>query len=594
MTSSPTELRRSFDDAIRLYRTGEHRQALAAFTAITASQPEMADAWLGRIACGDHAVDTLAGAHLHSRALYRETRRVGLTDGKELHAMVSAPLYLTIPVWSRASIALAYAAALITDNQFDRAITVLDHPELITDGAIAQWRQFLTATLYHRTRRWPDLLAATAVAPPAHATTHDAQLGAAVSALTAAAAASLGRFDDAMTTAAKISTTNPFIAADVALTRGWCARELGDEDSARKYFTHATVNGRVVDAAQQALDNPTYRLVVTDADTIATRTDPWDPNTETSRAQRDAAALLAHQQDVLASAQAKLDDVIGLDGPKEQIAVWRTEIQIDQILAERGEHTSTANENHMVLLGPPGTAKTTFARVVAEILYGLGKITKPDVLEVSEQDLVVGYVSQTSARMKEICEQALGGVLFIDEAYQLAPEKEGHTFGTQAIDVLLKFMEDNREQLVVIVAGYPEEMRRFLKANTGLASRFHHTLTFPSYSPAEIVAIGQHFARTDNIRIASTAWPLLEAAATEIRSEQVSDTKTLLDIAGNGRFARNVVRVHCKQERARRLKSVPPAELALYAPEDLIVTDEDMTRAIHAAVITARNSVPAP
>ena len=138
----------------------------------------------------------------------------------------------------------------------------------------------------------------------------------------------------------------------------------------------------------------------------------------------------------------------------------------------------------MVLEGPPGTAKTSFARIVAEILFGLGKIQRPDVMEVTEEDLVVGYVSQTAQRMKEVCEEALGGVLFIDEAYRLVPEHEGHSFGKDAINTLLKYMEDFRDQLVVIVAGYPTEMRRFLAANPGLASRFHFTLTFESYTPA--------------------------------------------------------------------------------------------------------------
>ena len=121
------------------------------------------------------------------------------------------------------------------------------------------------------------------------------------------------------------------------------------------------------------MSNPGYRLIVTDAETIATRTDPWDPGTETSRAQRAAEELEEQKDSVLAEAQRKLDELIGLSGPKEQITVWRTEIQIDQILASRGEETSVTNENHMVLEGPPGTAKTSFARIAAEILFGLGR-----------------------------------------------------------------------------------------------------------------------------------------------------------------------------------------------------------------------------
>src|SRR5260370_10329420 len=164
------------------------------------------------------------------------------------------------------------------------------------------------------------------------------------------------------------------------------------------------------------------------------------------------------------------------------MAVWRTEIRIAQQLAAEGEETSATNENHMVLEGPPGTAKTSFARIVAEILFGLGKIARPDVMEVTEEDLVVGYVSQTAQRMKEVCEEALGGVLFIDEAYRLVPEHEGHSFGKDAINTLLKDMEDLRDQLGVVVAGYPLKMRRVLAANPGRGSRFHFPSTLGRYT----------------------------------------------------------------------------------------------------------------
>ena len=261
--------------------------------------------------------------------------------------------------------------------------------------------------------------------------------------------------------------------------------------------------------------------------------------------------------------------------------MWRTEIQIDQLMAAQGDETSSTGENHMVLEGPPGTAKTTFARIVAEILFGLGKIQRPEVMEVTEEDLVVGYVSQTAQRMKEVCEEALGGVLFIDEAYRLVPETEGHSFGKDAINTLLKYMEDFRDRLVVIVAGYPKEMRRFLAANPGLASRFNFTLTFTSYTADEIVAIGRHIASKEKIAIAEEAWPMLHAEATRLRATP-TDAGTALDIAGNGRYARKVV-VACKRERARRLSSNTPEELAALAAADpslLVVNTDDMARAL--------------
>ena len=584
--TSPTEQRRAFDAAMDSYRCGDRATALDIFTRITADNPGMSDAWLGRMACGDLDVATLAAAHENSRALYRETRRIGLKDG-DLHAAALAPLYTTLPVWSRATLALAYASALIRAGQYEPAAQLLDDPAVHEDTQAAQWRQFITATLYYHTRRWPDLLTATAVSPPAEATYVLDPVSEAVTALAAAAAASLGQFQAALSRADKVNATNPYVAADVALSRGWCLRELGEHDDALAAFRAAAVDGQLLPAAQQAIEDSSYRLVVTDPETIATRTDRWDPSTETSRAQRDAAALAAEQKEVLAQAKHRLDELIGLEGPKEQIAVWRTEIQIDQLMATQGQDTSATGENHMVLEGPPGTAKTTFARIVAEILFGLGKIQRPDVMEVTEEDLVVGYVSQTAQRMKEVCEQALGGVLFIDEAYRLVPETEGHSFGKDAINTLLKYMEDFRDQLVVIVAGYPKEMRRFLAANPGLASRFNFTLSFTSYTPEEIVAIGRHVAGKERIAIAEDAWPLLHAEASRLRSTP-TDAGTALDIAGNGRYARKVV-VACKRERARRLSSNTPDELAALAESDptvLVVNTDDMSRALASSLST--------
>jgi type VII secretion ATPase EccA len=582
--TSPTEQRRAFDAAMDSYRARDTGRALTIFTQITRDAPTMADAWLGRLACGDHDVDTLSGAHHNSRALYRETRRIGLNDG-DLYGQITAPLYLTVPVWSRATIGLGYASALITSGRYAEASAVLGDEIITSDSQAAQWLQFVTASLFHQTRRWPQVRSVTAVSPPAHATYVLPTVTDAVAALSATAAAGLGQFQPALDIADGVHSDNPYIAADIALTRGWCLRELGDEDAARAAFRSAAVDGQLIEGARRSLDDADFRVVVTDAETIATRTDEWDPATETSREQRAAVSLVAEQQGILDQAQARLDELIGLDGPKEQIAVWRTEIQIDQLLAAQGEETSSTNENHMVLEGPPGTAKTSFARIVAEILFGLGKIQRPDVMEVTEEDLVVGYVSQTAQRMKEVCEEALGGVLFIDEAYRLVPEHEGHSFGKDAINTLLKYMEDFRDQLVVIVAGYPTEMRRFLAANPGLASRFHFTLTFTSYSPEEIVAIARQVAGKEKIVIAEDAWPLLAAEADRLRSIP-TDSGTALDIAGNGRYARKVI-IACKRERARRLHTIAPAELAELAQADrsmLVVNADDMARALTSAL----------
>ncbi len=580
--TTPTEQRRAFDAAMHRFSSGDPHGARDAFTRVTDETPAMTDAWLGRLACGDHSLAALAGAHTNSRALYRETRRLGLQDGA-LQAAVPGPLYLQIQVWSRGTIAVAYACGLIAAGQFGSALDVLNDPELAADAQTALWRQFVTAALYHRSQRWVDVTTATDVCPPPGATYVPHDLFAATQALRGMAQAKLGQFQSALELLSSITTTLPVIAADVSLTRGWCLRELGESAAADDAFRSAIVDGQLIPEARQALDNPHYRIPTTDADTIATRTDKWDPATETSRAERAAAELADERQNILADAQARIDELIGLDNVKEQVAVWRTEMQIEQLLAEQGEAVASADGDHMIFEGPPGTAKTTIARVVAEVLFGLGKLDRPEVKEVSEADIVVGYISQTATRMREVCEAALGGVLFIDEAYTLVPETEGHSFGKEAIDTLLKFMEDHRGKFVLIVAGYVQPMRRFLRANEGFASRFGFTLTFSSYAPDEIVQIAQLIASKDRLVIDAAAWEALRAEAANLLSIPSGDN-TMLDVAGNGRYARKVVAA-CKSERARRLYRTAPQPQDLEAlvradPSALKVSLDDMMRAL--------------
>ena len=147
-----------------------------------------------------------------------------------------------MPVWSRSTIALAYASALIADRRFAETIAVLDDPVVAGDAMVAQWSQFIGAVAYHLSQRWPDVLRLTAKSPPAHATHVVDDLTAAVDTLAAAAAASIGQFQTALDRAHTVTTKNQYIAADAALTRGWCLRELSQEDAARASFEQATNN----------------------------------------------------------------------------------------------------------------------------------------------------------------------------------------------------------------------------------------------------------------------------------------------------------------------------------------------------------------
>lgn len=271
------ERRTMFDAAVASYQSGDKASARTAFARLTVENPDMSDGWLGRLACGDHDLDTLAGAHQHSEALYSETRRVGLKDG-DLRAEIAAPMYLTLTTSSRATIGLAYASALITAGRYEDASVALDDPVVTEDDEAAPARQFVMATLFHQTRSWSNVLKVAEVPPPSSDTDDHHELADAVAALASTAASNLGQFQFALELTERVSTTNPQVAADVALTRAWCLRELGDDDAARAALTAAPAGD--VQTAHNAAEpanrpQPTFRHPYDDGrDLLVTRRRP--------------------------------------------------------------------------------------------------------------------------------------------------------------------------------------------------------------------------------------------------------------------------------------------------------------------------------
>ncbi|MFG2136501.1 right-handed parallel beta-helix repeat-containing protein [Streptomyces sp. NPDC048650] len=257
----------------------------------------------------------------------------------------------------------------------------------------------------------------------------------------------------------------------------------------------------------------------------------------------------------------ELDTLVGLDSVKREVRSLINMIEVGRRRRQAGLKAASVRR-HLVFTGSPGTGKTTVARLYGEILHSLGVLERGHLIEVSRVDLVGEHIGSTAIRTQEAFDRARGGVLFIDEAYALSPEDSGRDFGKEAIDTLVKLMEDHREAVVVIVAGYTAEMRRFLAVNPGVASRFSRTITFGDYAPEELLRIVEQQGEEHEYHLADGAGEALLKYFTALPKGPAF---------GNGRTARQTFESMVERHAGRVAQLADPStdDLTLLYAEDL-------------------------
>jgi ESX secretion system protein EccA len=567
--------------------------AALAFRHATECDPNMCDAWLGRAAAGETTSEVIYHLYRTSDLLLREQRRLGLPAGA-LGGRFETGLYLDYNLASMTEVWLAYAASMIEGKDYDEAESVLDGLDpkraAMPDGDVASSEicAYIRGVLHFTTQRWPDVLTALANS----ASFSDEYIAAGANLMVGSACAQMGLFTEGIRRLDQ-AIEGPIPAARRAaeFCKGLTLREMGNDTDARSIFERIYSEEPGFEANAAALHDPKYRLIITTKEMIDSRTDKWDPSTAHGADESDGDAISDRGNEYLIKAQHELDRQIGLADVKLQVSKLRSAATLAKVRSGKGLSTA-ARSLHLAFTGPPGTGKTTIARVVAQTYCGLGLLRTPAVVEAKRQDFVGQYLGSTAIKTTELIDRAMDGVLFIDEAYALIQTglSGGDAFGREAVDTLLARMESDRERLVVIIAGYDAEIDRFLAANEGLSSRFTKRIRFASYTPAELGDIGRLIARSRDSELTEPAYEELVSACTALYEgdsiDSTGNARRNIDMAGNGRFVRNVIEA-AEEEREYRLSESCGADLEGLDEQQLMRIDlSDMKAALGSVVGT--------
>lgn len=494
---------------------------------------------------------------------------------------------------TKSDIALAYACLLIKRREWDGALKALKDAD-----ALVPFTTVVRAYVYYCTKRWGDVLrnceqvsnaqmryhTDVVVEPPSPDYTVQG-----LASLMAGEA--LCRLEKPEAAVARLelasSVSNPSVAARACFLTGMAYRAMTDEARASSALSRALAF-QSTEEYGKAESDPKYRLSTTTVELIDQRTSYWDASTEPLLSDQRASDSERDRERLLKEADEELNAFIGMEGVKRQVRKLKAVELSNRAKEQRGIEVPVRS-HHILFTGPPGTGKTTVARVIGKMYAGLGIVERPEVLETSRPDFVGDTVGSTGLKTKKVIEKAMDGVLFIDEAYALVQEV-GHgqkdAFGQEALDVLVAEMENNRDRLVVIAAGYNRDIERLLATNEGLKSRFSRKVEFHSYSPDEIWEIAKSMASQRKDVLGEGVEELLKSTVSDILLTSNHDGKTLLDLAGNGRFVRNVIQ-SAEEERELRLLELTENGTSLDSLSDdelMTCTVEDVKIALDALV----------